>query len=317
MSKLNCTGTWPVQGAREDSLAAKMRNCGLMSCRLAGGTLAIHNEELDMSYDPHADAVGRMMERARRLPPDGAEQPSSAVAAEPAATKADAGFKSSDAFFSLAGIVIIFTIAWLWVDHKYNKPGRVITDREAWVQDAVIKMQRTDATFPNVTVEKPLIGEGRRMTSAHHRYCYAESIRIIGAKNAATAPGHATPKRVDEVNLMVEDYNSRCGSYFGKKGERGGDGLYQYSAELEDQGRRRLTPAPGAVTALPVPAKPTGPDAAREFQRLPTKDLSGLTPAERLKLEAACEESRVRGPQSYSTCLNRGVTPPAEMTLPS
>jgi hypothetical protein len=51
------------------------------------------------------------------------------------------------------------------------------------------------------------------LSSAQIRYCLSEKIRLEGAHSVLNTYSQTNQTGVDRFNAMVDDYNSRCGSF--------------------------------------------------------------------------------------------------------
>jgi hypothetical protein len=56
--------------------------------------------------------------------------------------------------------------------------------------------------------QRPPVGTDLVLNAGQLRYCFSESIRLDAAKDVVTADAD-----IDRFNLMVEDYNTRCGQF--------------------------------------------------------------------------------------------------------
>ena len=88
-------------------------------------------------------------------------------------------------------------------------------------------------------ITKPPVGSNLVFTSPQIRFCVFEDIRIKGAERVVD---NYDQWSVDTFNAMVEDFNSRCGSFRYRSGalapiEREAEG---FRAELENEGRARM-----------------------------------------------------------------------------
>jgi hypothetical protein len=58
--------------------------------------------------------------------------------------------------------------------------------------------------------ERPSAGTSQRFSESQMRYCLSEEIRLDGAKSVVN---RYAPSEVSRFNLMVTDYNERCGNF--------------------------------------------------------------------------------------------------------
>lgn len=86
---------------------------------------------------------------------------------------------------------------------------------------------------------KPPVGQSLVFSTAQIRYCLAEDIRIEGAKSVLN---NYSNSEVDRFNAMVDDYNSRCGSFRYRSGalESARRDIEPYRSQLQADGRSRL-----------------------------------------------------------------------------
>lgn len=121
-------------------------------------------------------------------------------------------------------------------------------------------------------ITKPPVGSGLVFTSHQIRYCVFEDIRIKGAERVVD---NYDQWSVDTFNAMVEDFNSRCGSFRYRSGalapiEREAEGL---RAKLENEGRARLrihsvsdaSSAPSEMGRSEIASAATSQDIPSEF----------------------------------------------------
>jgi hypothetical protein len=65
--------------------------------------------------------------------------------------------------------------------------------------------------FNHATVEeRPSTGRGNRLNADQIRYCLSEDIRISGGRSVLN---RYQPSAVDRFNVMVKDFNDRCGDF--------------------------------------------------------------------------------------------------------
>jgi hypothetical protein len=91
-----------------------------------------------------------------------------------------------------------------------------------------------------LTEEKPPVGTDRVLTTAQLRYCVSEKIRVEAANKALNV---YVSSDVDRFNAMVDDYNSRCGSFRYRRGalESTQRDVERSRFLLEVEGRARLS----------------------------------------------------------------------------
>lgn len=115
--------------------------------------------------------------------------------------------------------------------------------------------------------ERPPVGRDRVFSMAQIRYCLAEDIRMDAAK---TSVNNYSDSDVDRFNVMVADYNSRCGSFRYRRGALGSArrDVEPYRSQLQAEGRSRFarSPSPGALSA-PAASRPTANEMVRVVQQ--------------------------------------------------
>lgn len=86
---------------------------------------------------------------------------------------------------------------------------------------------------------RPPVGQSLVFSIGQIRYCLAEDTRIDGAKSALN---NYSNSEVDRFNAMVDDYNSRCGSFRYRSGalESARRDIEPYRSQLQAEGRSRL-----------------------------------------------------------------------------
>ena len=86
----------------------------------------------------------------------------------------------------------------------------------------------------------PPVGSDLVLSTAQIRYCLAEDIRMNAAKSVVDSYNDS---EVDRFNMMVTDYNSRCGSFRYRSGalESARRDVEPYRSQLIEEGRSRLT----------------------------------------------------------------------------
>ena len=86
----------------------------------------------------------------------------------------------------------------------------------------------------------PPVGRDLVLSTAQIRYCLAEDIRMDAAKSVVNSYNDS---EVDRFNMMVADYNSRCGSFRYRSGalESARRDVEPYRSQLIEEGRSRLT----------------------------------------------------------------------------
>ncbi len=100
--------------------------------------------------------------------------------------------------------------------------------------------------------QMPQVGSDLVLSTAQIRYCLAEDIRISAAKSAVD---NYNGSDVDRFNMMVADYNSRCGSFRYRSGalESARQDIEPYRNQLELEGANQFSPT-AAPNQLEIPA---------------------------------------------------------------
>lgn len=108
---------------------------------------------------------------------------------------------------------------------------------------------------PSVPQEsKPPVGQDLVFSTAQIRYCLAEGIRMEGAEDTLN---NYSESDVNLFNVMVADYNSRCGSFRYRSGDLDSarQDVEPYRSQLQAEGRSRFdrnssTNSPSAPASL-------------------------------------------------------------------
>ena len=106
---------------------------------------------------------------------------------------------------------------------------------------------------------KPTVGQGLVLSTAQIKYCLAEDIRIDGARSALNSYSDSD---VDQFNVMVADYNSRCGNYRYRSGalESARREIEPYRAQLKAEGRSRFASSSSTGTQSTQASSQPAPD---------------------------------------------------------
>lgn len=175
----------------------------------------------------------------------------------------------------ISGAIALFFI---WVMNQspprrtYSSPS-VTSQQPSSARASPITRPAPSPSEPVIT--KPPVGSGLVFTSHQIRYCVFEDTRIKGAERVVD---NYDQWSVDTFNAMVEDFNSRCGSFRYRSGalapiEREAEGL---RAKLENEGRARLRirPSSGAssgsseMVRTEISSAETGEDVPSEFSEV-------------------------------------------------
>lgn len=190
--------------------------------------------------DKLAEPPGRRAE-APKLPPtwsQSSDEPPPRSQAQ--STTAASPWRGWVVGLGILGAVVLFFI---WIlnqsppSRNYSSPSVASQQQPSSARAAPITSTPPPPSEPDIT--KPPVGRGLVFTSPQIRYCVFEDIRIKGAERVVD---NYDQWSVDTFNAMVEDFNSRCGSFKYRSGalapiEREAEG---FRAELENEGRARL-----------------------------------------------------------------------------
>lgn len=178
----------------------------------------------------------------------------------------------------------------------------------------------------------PPVGSDLVLSTAQIRYCLAEDIRMDAAKSAVDGYNGS---EVDRFNMMVADYNSRCGSFRYRSGalESARRDVEPYRSQFQVDGRQRIIgnrPQSSGSTSTQVdsgipqvfaaeltyPAGRQGnpdvmdqdsvsssPDANYGPER-EVQSSGDLSTEERSSIELACIIAKSNGPAAYNQCVS-------------
>ena len=172
---------------------------------------------------------------------------------------------------------------------------------------------------------RPPVGSNNVLSNDQIQYCLAEKIRV-GAAQAVV--DHQSDSDIDRFNEMVNDYNSRCGSfrYRGNALESARAAVEQSRALLEADGRRRFVLNPSSVSPVHTPeskrrsvlaereggsAPPKntpdfskyGTPVGKGASTTPNSDIALVTSEEQASIASACGFLlRIEGQESYQRC---------------
>lgn len=123
------------------------------------------------------------------------------------------------------------------VQTSYSSPSAV--DSSTHLMDKSKQAPTQPSTPIRPSEEKPSVGTSLNLGSAQIRYCLAEDIRLGGAKQSLN---NYIGSDVDRFNVMVNDYNSRCGHFRYRNGalESAKSEIERYRAVLKSEGRARF-----------------------------------------------------------------------------
>jgi hypothetical protein len=175
------------------------------------------------SKEPVAASGGAGSERAPQSQPHPLQQTSEPVRTTEAAPNSSAVKKWLLAAVCLGGVV------W-WLGEN---PGPSGTQTRPSVSS-------TTAAIPTRPAEvRPPIGDNNVLSMSQLHYCLAEDIRLDGARSSLNNYSGAD---VDRFNLMISDYNSRCGSFRYRTGdlERARRAVEAFRSPILAEGRSRF-----------------------------------------------------------------------------
>ncbi|MFC7411553.1 peptidoglycan-binding domain-containing protein [Hydrogenophaga atypica] len=113
----------------------------------------------------------------------------------------------------------------------------------------------------------PPVGQDLVFSTAQIRYCLAEDIRMEGAKFGLN---NYIDSDVDRFNVMVADYNSRCGSFRYRSGalESARRDIEPYRSQFQSEGRSRFARSPSyGSLSTPAPSRPAPDATVQAIQR--------------------------------------------------
>lgn len=169
------------------------------------------------------------------------------------------------------GIAVVIGLLWLIGESNKNTPSPAYTPPAQSAAPSYSPPAQPQA--PSLPQEsKPPVGQDRVFSTAQIRYCLAESIRMEGAEGALN---NYSDSDVDRFNAMVDDYNSRCGSFRYRGGalESARRDVEPYRGELQAEGRSRFARSPSTDS---LSARATTRPAADETVRVVQQKLNAL-----------------------------------------
>jgi len=171
------------------------------------------------------------------------------------------------------------------------------------------------------TEVKPSAGQSNILSVGEIRYCLAEEIRLNAADPIVD---EYDDSQVARFNTLVDDYNSRCGSFRYRDGAltSAQADLRPYEAEIRAEGVQRFSAAPrsalpsqssggdysaspGASSTVPSAAAPPESRADREnLQICLSGDYPGLCKHSLLTPEQAARVDAAERAANYRTCIS-------------
>ena len=154
----------------------------------------------------------------------------------------------------LFGVGVVIVILWLVTVSNQNKtpsPSRI--NSTVQLPPGFVPLEETNSLPPSTapqkhiksrpTEEMPPARRNNVLNIAQLRYCHAEDIRLESAEKAVNLYSELD---VTKFNMMVNDYNSRCGEFRYRPGtlENARRQVEEYRKEIEAEGRSRFVQAP-------------------------------------------------------------------------
>lgn len=166
------------------------------------------------------------------------------------------------------GIAAVVGLLWLIGQSYKNTPSPAPVDSPPAQSTAPSNSPPAQPQAPSLPLEsKPPVDRDLVLSTAQIRYCLAEDIRIEGAEAALN---NYSDSDVDRFNAMVDDYNSRCGSFRYRSGALEGARLdvEPYRGQLQAAGRSRFAPSPSTGSlSVPAPTRPAPEATVRAVQQ--------------------------------------------------
>lgn len=152
---------------------------------------------------------------------------------EPA--KPSSGWVSSDKW--LLGLLALLAVSWLIAQSDKPTSTSPAPAYSPPVQSAA--PSRSPQTPSRPTETEPPVGQALVLSRDQIRYCLAEDIRLDGARSALN---NYSDYDVDRFNMMVADFNSRCGNFRYRTGALEGARreIEPYQSLLLSEGRSRF-----------------------------------------------------------------------------
>ena len=208
------------------------------------------------------DAVIEQAAKARRANPPPQAKPTVSEAEEAVivADRRPTATPSTDQSSSgkwLIGVCVVFGAFWLMAqlgDERSAASNRSIAPTSAPSPETAAPQPTpaSNAAPVRPTETKPPVGTNNILSVSQIRYCVSEDIRL-GAANKAL-DNYSEPD-VDRFNMMVDDFNSRCGEYRYRSGtlERAKSDIEPWRPVLEEEGRNRFMGGQRGAAVQPDP----------------------------------------------------------------
>ena len=137
-------------------------------------------------------------------------------------------------WLAAAAVVIILIVA-----NQDNRPSSPppIRSVSSPSQPSTQMLPNSAPPTTAATVDRPPVGKDLVFTQANIRYCAFQSIRLDAAQSAAS-----TETAQVAINLLIDDWNSRCGSYRYRPSDKSG-------VDAEVIGRQSTLEAEGRIIA--------------------------------------------------------------------
>lgn len=160
--------------------------------------------------------------------------------------------------------------------------------------------------------EKPPIGTDLVFSNNQIRYCLSEEIRLEAIKGAVNS---YSQYEVDNLNVAIQDYNSRCGHFRYRQGAlenvRREVNLEHSSLLIEGLNRLKTwsdAVAPSASQTSELNPTTAQPQADTQPEKLPESaedsNLNEVSSDGQSSIVSACSAERSLGADAYFKCLN-------------
>ena len=167
------------------------------------------------------------------------------------------------------GVAAVFWVFWLIGEGNKQSsspaPAYSPPAQNAAPSYSVAPAQPQAPSRPEET--KPPVGQDLVFSTEQIRYCLAEEIRTEGARSVLNSYSDSD---VDRFNVLVADYNSRCGSFRYRSGalESAQQDVKPYRSQLQAEGRSRFARSPSTGTlSAPAPSRPVPDATVQAIQR--------------------------------------------------
>lgn len=165
---------------------------------------------------------------------------------------------------------IVAVVLWLWVFGQLDgggasrSPAYSPTARSG--QPSYVPPS-AELQLPSRPQESlPAVGRDVVLSTAQIRYCLAENIRIEGARWTINK---YIDSDVDRLNLMVVDFNNRCGSFRYRSGALEGArrDIEPFRSQIYAEGRERFARPSNGSMSTPAPVRSASDPTVQEIQQ--------------------------------------------------